>query len=432
MAEKRIAIVGAGMAGLAAAYDLTKSGHSVSLYEASASVGGLAMGFKAPHWEWPLEQYYHHWFTSDHDVLDLIEEIGQKDKLFFKGTVTALWHRGRAFAMDSGLPIPGLAVLRFPYLSWLDKFRFGVVGFYLKLTRHWQPLEQYTVHEWLPRTMGQRAYEVIWKPLLIGKFGDHYKEINMAWFWARIYKRSPRLGYFVGGFQAFADALAERVRQQGGTILLETPVQAIRPSADGGITVQAAGSETHFDACIATVSPGLLSWLAPDLPESYLAQLKALDSLGAVVLILALDRQLTGGFYWINLPAGEFPFVALIEHTNYIDPGHYGGDHLVYCGDYLPPDHPYFRMTKEEILDVFLPALVRFNPDFDRSWVRDAWFFRAPYAQPVVPLNYSRMIPDVRTPIPGLYFASMSQVYPWDRGTNYAVELGRRVARMVV
>jgi len=154
--------------------------------------------------------------------------------------------------------------------------------------------------------------------------------------------------------------------------------------------------------------------------------------MGAVVLILALRHRLTKGHYWINLPKGDgFPFMGLVEHTNYVSPERYGGDHLVYCGDYLPPDHPYFRYSKERLLETYLPGLVKINPDFRPDWVRASWMFTEEYAQPVPTLHHSRNIPPLRTPIPGLWVANMSQVYPWDRGTNYAVEMGRRVAREV-
>jgi protoporphyrinogen oxidase len=185
---------------------------------------------------------------------------------------------------------------------------------------------------------------------------------------------------------------------------------------------------------MATTSPRLLTRLVPALPSAYLAQLHALKSMGAVVLILALTHQLSEeGIYWHNLPKGEgFPFLALCEHTNFVSPQYFGGDHIVYCGDYLVPGHEYFAMTHDELLERFLPALPRFNSKFDRSWIRKSWLFREPYAQPVPPVNHSRNIPDIRTPIPRLYFASMSQVYPWDRGTNYAVEIGRRTAQMIL
>ncbi|HEU5089173.1 MAG TPA: FAD-dependent oxidoreductase, partial [Roseiflexaceae bacterium] len=161
--------------------------------------------------------------------------------------------------------------------------------------------------------------------------------------------------------------------------------------------------------------------------------LRKLDSMGAVVMTLALREQLlTDGTYWLMPPKTEFPFLALVEHTNFVDPKHYGGDRLVYCGDYLEPSHEYFRLSPEELLDRFVPALQRINPRFDRSWIRAFWLHREPYAQPIVRLGHSANIPTLQTPLPGLYWASMSQVYPWDRGTNFAVEIGRRVAREVL
>jgi protoporphyrinogen oxidase len=431
--QKRVAVVGAGVAGLSAAYYLAQQGHSVTVFEAAETVGGLASGFRAEGWAWSLERFYHHWFATDDDVLTLIEEIGQSDKVFFPRPITAVWYQGRAYPLDSPL-----AVLKYPGIPFLDRLRFGLVVAYLRFSRNWRPLEQVTADEWLSRWMGPRAYEDLWRPLLIGKFGKYYREVNMAWFWARLHKRSPRLGYFEGGFQAFADALAKAIQTEGTALRLQTPVRRIVPLAEGGLTVELGDETMRFDAVIATVSPGLVTRMVPALPETYLARLKRLKSLGAIVLILALERRLIDSVYWLNLPArspdksqNEFPFLALVEHTNYIDKVHYGGENLVYCGDYLESDHPYFDMAKEELLDIFVPVLNKFNRRFDRSWVRQSWLFREKYAQPVPPLHHSRNIPPLETPIPGLYMANMSQVYPWDRGTNYAVEIGRRVAGLI-
>jgi protoporphyrinogen oxidase len=420
-----IGIIGAGAAGLTAAYELTKRGHAVTLYEAADAPGGLASGFKAAGWDWHLERFYHHWFTSDQEVIGLIQELGLGDQLFWPRPTTSIWYKGQAYPFDNYL-----RAALFPYLSWMDKIRAAPVALYLRFTRHWRPLEQVTAHEWLPRWLGQRGYQILFEPLLVGKFGEVYKEVNMAWMWARLYKRSPSLGYLVGGFQAFFDALLKQVRAQGGTVHLNAPVLEIRPTAEGELRLRTAEGEAVFDRVVSTISPQAMIQLAPDLSEGYQAQLRELRSLGALTLILALDRPLTQGHYWINLPRAEFPFLALVEHTNYIDPAHYGGDHLIYLGDYPPPEHEYFQSSKEELLERFLPYLPRFNPQFDFGWVRDSWLFREEYAQPVPLLNHSQKIPALRTPIPGLFWASMSQVYPWDRGTNYAVELGRKVAEM--
>lgn len=431
-----IAIVGAGIAGLSAAYDLAGAGHTVTIFEAAPHPGGLAAGFKSERWDWHLEHFYHHWFETDDDILGLIDEIGARDKTFFPRPVTSLYVDGQIYPFDSPL-----RMLLFPKLPLIPKLRFGLVGLYLRLTKNWRALEKETAHHWLIRTMGERVYKVLWEPLLVGKFGDYYKEVNMAWFWARIHKRSQRLGYFEGGFQAFIDALVQKTCERGVTLHLETAIKSVSPLPDGCFQIQLGteGAEGQafatyiFDRVLVTVSPQLLSRLVPTLPNDYLASLSSLKSMGAVVMVLALKHSLTDQHYWINLPKDEgFPFLALVEHTNFIDRRHYDNDHIIYCGDYLQPDHEYFSLSKDELLARFLPALPRFNANFEPSWIKESWLFRAKYAQPVPPVNHGANIPALQTPIPGLYWASMSQVYPWDRGTNYAVEIGRRAARMLM
>ena len=438
-----IGIVGAGVTGLAAAYDLTKQGHAVTVYEARPYVGGLAAGFRDERWEWHLDRFYHHWFASDSDVIHLVDELGARDRLFFPRPTTTLYYEGRLYPLDSPVPslkfIPfpplhrAIRVLQFTPLPLVDRLRTGLVGVYLTLTRNWRPLEHVSADEWMRRAVGERAYDVWWKPLLISKFGEErYRDVNMAWMWARLYKRTASLGYFVGGFQGFADLLAGRVQAQGGNVRLETGVRSVRPTAGGRLQLETAVGTFEHERVIATCSPQEMLRLAPDLSPGYAAKLAGLGSMGAVVLVLALDRRLTDGHYWINLPKGdEFPFMGLVEHTNYISPEHYGGDHLVYCGDYLPPDHPYLDFGKDQLLEAYLPGLVKINPDFRRDWVRASWMFAEKYAQPVPTLDHSRNVPPLQTSIPGLWMANMSQVYPWDRGTNYAVEMGRRVAREV-
>lgn len=425
-----IAIIGAGVGGLAAAYDLVRVGHHVVIYEATDQVGGLAGGFKEPHWEWSVEKYYHHWFASDRHVLELIDELGWKDKVVFKRLTTVMYHAGKFYPFDS---IP--SALLFPGLGWgIGKFRFGLASLFLRLTNNWHPLEQTTVEKWMTKWVGKRVYELMWQPLLVGKFNQHYKNVNMAWMWARMKARTARLGTFIGGFQAFADELANHLKTRGIDLHLSCPVTRINPQPEGGLTLSFNGSTQHFDQCLVTTSPALLARLAPDLPPSYLDGLLRLKSMGAVVLVLALTQPLSKDkYYWFNLPkSAGFPFLALVEHTNFLSPDCFGGDHVVYCGDYLDPNHEYFHLDQAELLDRFIPALVRFNPQFSTNWIQKSWLFRTAYAQPVPEVNQSQHIPSIRTPIPGLYFASMSQVYPWDRGTNFAVQIGRQAVGLMI
>ena len=387
----KIAIIGAGYGGMAAAWDLRKAGHDVTIFESAEFVGGLASGFKEPHWDWTVEKFYHHWFQSDASMLGIIRELGLEDKVLFPRPLTVMYHKQKWYPFDSIIN-----ALLFPGLGWgLNKIRFGLVGLFLRLTKNWRALEKVTAHEWMMKYAGKQVYEQMWQPLLVGKFGPFYKDVNMAWMWARIHARTTRLGTFEGGFQ----------------------------SVDG----------ESFDKVLVTTSPNLIAKFCPDLPESYLKGLLELKSMGAVVMTLSLKHQLSkDGFYWFNVPKEEgYPFLALVEHTNYVSSEHFGGDHIVYAGDYLEVGHEYFSMTDEQLLERFIPALQKFNPEFKREWINKIWVHKTNYAQPVPLVGHSKNIPAIQTPIEGLYFASMSQVYPWDRGTNFAVEIGRRAAGMM-
>ena len=422
---KTIAIVGAGVGGMAAAWDLRKAGHTVTIYEGSDSVGGLAGGFRLPGWDWSVEKYYHHWFQTDKDILGLIRELGWEEDVIFPRPKTVVYTDGKFAPLDSPL-----AALTFPGFNLFDIARFGFATVYLRYLSGWRSLEKFTADEWMRKAYGDKLYELLFEPLLQGKFGSHYQEVNMAWFWARLKTRTTRLGTFRGGFQAFADRFADRLRQAGVEIRLNEPVEKIEPGVGGKLEVVSNAKREVFDQVLVTSSPALLARMAPALEPAYLQGLLGLKSLGAVVLCLALRKPLSkDGFYWFNLPKNAgFPFLALVEHTNFLPASNFGGDIIVYCGDYLEIDHEYFKLTKDQLLERFLPGLRRIAPDFEPGWVKESWLWKTNYAQPIPLVNHSRNIPALKTPLPGLYFASMSQVYPWDRGTNFAVQVARKAA----
>ncbi|KXK12546.1 MAG: putative oxidoreductase [Chloroflexi bacterium OLB14] len=389
----KIAIIGAGYSGMAAAWDLKKAGHEVTIFESANYVGGLASGFKEPHWNWSVEKFYHHWFQSDSEMLGLIRELGLEDKVIFPRPLTVMYYKKKWYPFDSIIN-----ALRFPGLGFgLDKIRFGFVGLFLRLTNNWKALEKVTADEWMLKYAGKQVYEQMWKPLLIGKFGPFYKDVNMAWMWARIKARTTRLGTFEGGFQKFADVFADKLRAIGIEIRLGVKIESLKRNQTQ-IEVRSEKGVESFDKVLVTTSPNLMAKLCPQLPENYLKGLLELKSMGAVVMTLALKHSLSNdGFYWFNVPKDEgYPFLALVEHTNFVSKENFGGDHIVYAGDYLEVGHEYFSLSDDELLEKFIPAFQKFNPEFSRDWVKKIWVHKTNYAQPVPLVNHSKNIPAIQ------------------------------------
>lgn len=415
----RTAVLGGGALGLTVALRLARRGESVTLLEREELPGGLAAGFQLDTGTW-LEKFYHHLFRSDTHAIAMIGEMGLGDRLVWSRPVTATLRDGRLHQLDSAT-----SLLRFSPLPLGDRLRMGAALAALKAMPNPRLLEGRTAAEWTRRWMGAKPYEVVWAPLLRGKFGDAAPEIAMPWFWARVHDRTQSLGYLRGGFQQLYDRMADEVRRARGETRFGTSVTSVRTDNRAFVVETDAGSE-RFDRVVSTFATRLTARLVPELPQAWRDRHEWGRAYGAHCVVLALDRPLTS-VYWLNVNDPGFPFMALVEHTNYMPVADYGGRHLVYLGNYRPMDDALMTAPREAILEEFLPHLKRLNADFDRSWLIDAWAFAAPFAQPIVTVDYRHHIPPLHSPISNLWLASMFQVYPHDRGQNYSIALAERV-----
>jgi len=515
-----IAIIGGGLTGLTSAYELLKTGHRVTVFEKEKTLGGLAGGFTLPHWKWSLEYYYHHFFTNDTTIISLAKELGLANDIIIKHPITATLvsensdnsehseysedqtfrklrkseksdvQRFRFSEIPSLRPsefseysegsdspsfpsIPKniyqldspMNLLTFPFLSSVDKLRTAALLGFCKVNPFWQPLEKMTAEQLFKTIGGTTAWEILWEPLMKGKFRDYAKGVPASWLWARIKKRTPSLGYFRGGFQTFVDGLADAIKKQGGVIITDRLIQSIQIKSTNPTNLQIRQinednkkneNNLSFDICHLTFDKVLIttpSSVATKFISSlhhshirtdslfvdeerqrttYNQRLLSIPHLWAQTLILETEKPILDNTYWLNVADPSFPFVAVVAHTNMVDKKFYGGRHITYIGNYLPDGHPFLKMTKQQLLKKFLPYLKKINPSFRPPLSAFCFLFSSPSAQPVHTLNYSKKAPEMKTPIEGIYLANLDSIYPWDRGTNYAVELGKKAAKKIL
>jgi protoporphyrinogen oxidase len=451
----RIAVLGAGVCGLVAAHRLARAGHAVDVYERWPGLGGQAATLDVGDGH-RLERYYHHLFTSDRHIAELFEELGMPDAIEWRPSSVAFFARGALHPF-----VTPLDLLRFRPLSPLARVRMGAAVLALqRFAGDRAPYERITARAWIERRMGRQAWEEVWGPLLRGKFGERADAIAMVWLWSKLRLRrsvkgddvrQERLGYPRDSWEPLFEALARSVEAGGGRVLADRPAARVRRAGTGFAVASAPpgsfrsghdprafepAGEEEYDRVLATVPndvfEGLLDGpLAAEVGEPYLDRARGIEYFAALCLLLELDRRFSP-YYWTNVADRALPFVGLIEHTNFVEPERYGGRRFLYVANYLPHGHELLDLDAGALLARYEPGLRAVNRGFERAWVRRAWRHVEPAAQPIVTVGYGDRIPPLRTPAPGLVLANTTQVYPEDRGTNYAVRLGDEAARAVL
>ena len=427
-----VVVIGGGFGGLAAAYELGRAGIRATVLEEESFLGGLAGSFEAGGTR--LEKFYHHWFTTDVDALGLAEELGLTAQVLTRPIRTGTYYAHNVFRLSSPLD-----VLRFTPLALPDRLRLGWLALRARHLRDWRGLEHRSAADWLRQVGGERVYQVVWEPLLRGKFGDLAEEVAAVWLWRKLQQRgatrkrgAEQLAYLNGGLATLADALADAIVRHGGEVRTAAPARGLRVDA-GRVTgvVTGAGDVVAADAVLATPAPPITATLlAPHVDGEYVSALRRIRYLANFCVVLELSRSLSD-IYWLNVNDPGFPFVGVIEHTNFEPAASYGGRHIAYLSKYLPATDPLYQLADDDLLAFTLKHLRRMFPDFKDESLLAAHVWRADYAQPVVERGYRALIPATETPLPNMFLATMAQIYPEDRGTNFAIAKGRAAARAV-
>ena len=424
-------VIGAGFTGLSCAYELTRRGWSVLILEKDEDTGGLAGCFRSN--GQLLEKFYHHWFTNDQAVLQLAKNLRTEAKLLSRTTQTAVYRDQRFYRLSTPLD-----VLRFDPLSMSGRIRLGSLVLKARRVNDYKQIEGLTCKEWLLKLCGPEVYSVVWEPLLRGKFGDAADDVSAVWFWNKLVLRGgsrnksghEQLLYYQGGFGELLHDIAKAIELSGGLIRTGVEVRNLlveNGSVNGVIT---SCGPVKGQTVIATCSLPVVSAIAGNhLSTHEKAKLNRIRYLANVSLVLELKEKLSD-IYWLNVNDIDFPFVGIIEHTNFEPPQTYGNRHIVYLSKYLPETSEMYQMDKNALFAYSVPYIQNMFPAFETSSVLDYHVFKASHAQPIAECYYSRLIPDGRTSINNFYIASMAQIYPQDRGTNYAIQQGRDIAAL--
>jgi protoporphyrinogen oxidase len=408
-----IGIVGGGILGITLGYFLTRHGVRVTIFEASDTLGGLAGPIRMDGYN--IDRFYHAILTTDSHLQQLFDELGIQDQYRFREARTAFYHQGNLYPMTNIKEF-----LTFPPLSFVDRFRLGLTIVYARFVHDMNTVESISVEKWLTRVSGRRTYETIWKPLLRAKFDGTFENTPATYIWARLNRVSSTrtgtnqremAGHLIGGYITLLETMADRTRAAGGEIRLKSPVHeiAVRDNLLAGL--RTPDGDLQFDAIVATVQTPLFVRLTPGLNDEYRNYLNETRYMGIVCPLLVLDRALTG--YWtLNITDESIPFTGVIETTSYIDPKYVGGHHLVYLPKYTQPDSPWFKMSDDEVREVWLQNLEKMFPQFRREWIKHMLVHRERLVEPIHPLNGLHLIPAIETPVKNLYLVNAAQIYP--------------------
>ena len=421
-------VIGAGVMGLACAYELLKHGHAVDIYEADDRVGGMAAHFDFKGLN--IERYYHFICKPDQHLFDLLNELDIEDKLQWRESYMGYYYDGQLY--DWGNPV---ALFKFPKLGFIAKFRYGLHAFLSTKRKNWQPLDDVEASAWIRKWIGNEAYNILWKRLFALKFFRYKDNLSAAWIWSRIKRvglsrksmMQEELGYLEGGSETLLHALEQKIIMLGGRIHLSTPVDRVNIQNKQVKTLTVAGKEEEYESIFSTVPLPYVSKLIPDLPEDYRARYDSIQNMGVVCVVFRLRKGVSRNF-WLNVSDESIDIPGIIEFSN-LRPIE---ESVVYVPYYMPRDYPKFAKDNDFFIAEAKQYLKQLNPDISDADFIAEHASRYGYAQPVCQPGFSKVLPPIKTTINGLYIADTSYYYPEDRSISESVNVGKQMAQYLI
>lgn len=412
-------IIGGGISGMLTGYELVKKGEEVLILEKEEILGGLLATDTIS--QIPIERFYHHIFKTDKKAVKLIKDLGLIDKLKWFDSSMSIYFDDKFYPFRKPIDL-----VKFGPISLLDRVRTGIVTLYLQKNRNGEKLSNIPAYLWIKKYGGKQAYKVIWKPLLVSKFGKYYKQVSMTWLWGRIYLRASstegqeeKLGYLTGSFGSILERLADKIKQKGG--IIKTGVKVSKISRKGsGLEIRYNDKIVTADRVIICTSNDQMAKMIEKLGnKKNQKKLNQVSYIGAINLLFSTKQNLVD-YYWNNINDMKSPFVALVKHSQLV--GKYNGNHIYYLGAYVSEEDVLFSKSNQQIKQIFFDYLKKICPKFDQKEVKEVKIFKSSRAQQITDTYYSQKIVDIKTGIDNVYFLNFSQIYPWDRGLNWAID----------
>lgn len=423
----RFGIVGGGLLGMTLAWDLSKAGHAVTIFENAPRCGGLAAPWELGDVIW--DRHYHVTLSSDTALRELLRELELESDMQWVKASTGFYIDGALHSFSGALDYA-----RFPALSPLQKIRLAATIVMASRIRNWRPLERVTAVDWLTRYCGARTVEKVWLPLLRAKLGPHAQRASAAFIWAIIARmfsargngpNREQFGYVKGGYNRILNRFEQRLAQRCVKIRTSCPVRRIEPSSEGIDVVTDSGAAT-FDRVVVTLAAPLAAKLCTSLPPDELTRASAIEYQGIVCASVLMDRPLTP-YYITNIADATVPFTAVIEMSALVDRREFGGRTLLYLPKYVASDDPALLLSDAEIEDTFLSALQRMHPSFDRGSVQAFRVSRVPHVFPIPTVGYSERLPAIRTSLPSLFVANSAHIVNGTLNVNETVKLAHSI-----
>ncbi len=472
---QNIAIVGSGFLGMTLALRLAKSGANVTLFESASEIGGLASAWEIGDVTW--DKHYHVTLASDSYTRKIVEELGLGNDFNWVETKTGFYTDGELVSMSNTMEF-----LKFPPLDLISKLRLGATIFYASRVKDWKRLEKVTVEKWLTRLSGKKTFEKIWKPLLMAKLGEAYKETSAAFIWSTIQRmyaarnsglKKELFGYVRGGYARVLERFGEELLENGVEIRLNSRVDLIEKLQNGKICVSMAAARRHkdvkprvmpqktkyakfeaaavapgfsgafisepghradrvvvfprsrmsdtFDNVILTCPSNVAAKMTPQLTKIEKQDLENIRYQGIVCASVLMKCSLSK--YYVTNITDDAPFTGVIEMSALVDKKEFNRNALVYLPKYVAPDDELFEKSDEEIERIFLDGLEKMYPHFTRKDVLAFKVSRVRQVFPLPVLNYSRDLSPAKTSIDGVYVVNSSHIVNGTLNVNETVAL---------